>query len=496
MMDNNNNVKTENLQETAKKRTLMLGGYSMVLVAIVIAAAIFVNLIVEALPSKLTKIDLSGSDIYRISEDSKALVDGLSTDITVYLVSTEETRNAQLNTFLENYASLSKHIKLKYVDPEADPAFVSQYGITAENSLVVISPLRYEVIPYGDIYQYSETILNEYYYKYYMYGYAIEDVCTPDIFDADNQLTSAIDYVTTEKLPTVYLLTGHGESALTTTVTDVIVYNNIGLSELTILGGDIPDDASVIVINNPGSDLVAEEVEKLTSFIDNGGNVILVTDPANYDTESMKNVTLLAEHCGLTAHDGIVLEEDTGYYSRNQYTTLPRLQESIVTSTIENPTSYFAAMNRAHAIVEDEDYEGGNMISPILLTSETAYVIGEEEEVRARKDGDVTGQFYLGAVSTDFNSNGRLIWYSSSFINDDTSMSYVNYNNLVVFSNSVTVVCEKPATITIDSVAINQTATLTLTETDVMIWTVILQYVIPLAILIPGIVIWIKRRRR
>lgn len=485
----------ENKHETQKSRSLKLGGYSVILCAIVIAAAIMVNLIVAALPSKYTKFDLSGSDIYRISEDSQNFISELDMDVTIYFVTTSESKNQQIDTFVENYAGMSKHIKVEYVDPEADPAFSSEYGVTSENSLVVVSELRYETIPYDSIYQYSEDILNDYYSYYYYYGYAIDDIYSPDIFDADNQITSAIDYVTTENLPTVYVLTGHGEADLTQTITDVIEYNNIRLDTMSLLSG-IPEDASIIIINNPASDLVADEAEMLNSFIDNGGNVILVTDPANYDTQTMKNLTSVAQHCGLTAYDGIVLEENTAYYSRNQYMTLPRLQSCIVTSTIDNPTNYYAAMNRAHAIAEYEEYEGTNMISPVLLTSETAYIIGDDEEVRARTENDVTGQFYLGAVSTNYSGDGRFIWFSSSFINDDASMNYVGYNNLVVFSNSVTTVCDKPVTITVDSVSINSVGTLSLTENEVLVWTAIIQYIIPLAFLIPGIVVWIKRRCR
>ncbi len=492
-----------NIKKESSLRTLKLGGYSLVLTVIVIIAAIVVNLIVEALPSEYTQLDLSGADVYRISEDSEKFVDGLDTDITIYYVSTLEGRNKQLNTFVEKYAAMSPHIKIEYVDPELNPKFTNEYGLTEENSLVVASELRTEAINYTDIYEYSEEIMQEYYTQYYTYymmtqdeQYSIENNYSYDVFDADNEITSAIDYVTTDKLPKVYFLTGHGEEALSSNIAAMLEYNNILLEDLNLLSTDIPEDASMIVLSAPSSDITEAEKTALISYIDNGGKVMAVTDAEDYSKKDMPNLTAVAEHCGMTAHDGIVLENDTKYYSRLQYFLIPRLQPCKITSSIENPTSITTVMNRAHAIVSLEGYNGGMTVSPILLTSETAYVIGVDEEVRDKKDGDVSGQFYLGAISENASSGGTFVWYSSPFIGADASYQFVNYNNLYIYSYSITENCGKAATISVDSVALAETVNLTLTESDITFWTIIVQFVIPLAVLIPGIVFWILRRRR
>lgn len=486
-----------NIKKNESLRTLKLGGYSIVLTVIVIVAAVLINLIVEALPEKYTNIDLTGSDIYAISEDSEKFIADLDTDVTIYYVTTNEGKNAQLDTFVKTYAQLSKHLKVVYVDPESDYAFVEQYELEDENSLVISSDKRSQAVPYDSIYQYSETVWNEYYSMYYYYGYQIEDIYSPDVFDADNQITSAIDYVTTDILPTVYMLAGHGESTLSANISALLEYNNIRTGEANLLSADnaVPEDASVIVINNPTSDLTAAEAETLTAFIDGGGKVILVTDVKNYDTESMKNLTAVAEHCGLTAYDGVVLEDNTGYYTMNKYFLLPELQSCALTVSITNPSAVNILMNRAHAIVRDEDYSGSMAITPVLVTSDTAYIIGADEEVRSRRDDDVTGEFYIGAMSRN-SEDGLLVWYSASYINSDSSMNYVNYNNLYVFGYTITEICDKPVTITVDSTAINADSYLTMSETSINILTVIIQYLMPLAILVPSVVVWIMRRVR
>lgn len=493
-----NNVKKE-----SSLRSLRLGGYSIVMTVIVIAAVIIVNLIVNSLPTSFTQIDLSGADVYQISEDSEKLVKALDTDITVYYVSTLEGRNDQLHNFVQKYAGMSDHIKIEYVDPEENPKFYETYGLTSENSLVVASELRTETIHYTDIYEYSEATLEEYYSQYYYYymmyqdeQYAIENLYSYDIFDADNELTSAIDYVTTDKLPVIYTLTGHGEADVSETILSMLDYNNIVVESLNLLSSEIPENASMIVINVPTSDITEAEKDTLISYVDGGGKIMAVTDATNYSPTDMPNITALANHCGMTSHDGVVLEDNTSYYSQYKYFLVPRLQSCTVTQSVDNVGNVTTVMSRAHSIVELEDYEGDMTVSPILLTSDSAYIIGVDESVREKQDGDVSGQFCLGAISENASTGGAFVWYSSSLIGDDMSYYYVNYNNLYIYAYSITENCDKPATITIDAVALATASSLTFTETDILVWTAVIQIVIPLLVLVPGIVLWIRRRRR
>ncbi len=492
-----------NVTKQSSVRSLKLGSYSLALTLIVIVAAVFVNLIVGALPERFTQIDLSGADVYQVSEQSEELLSELDTDITIYYLSTLEGRNKQLQNFVENYVSMSPHLKLEYVDPEINPTLAKEYGLTDENSLVVSSELRSEAIPYTDIYEFSEEIQNEYYsqyYYYYMYyqdeQYAIENIYAYDIFDADNELTSAIDYVTTTKLPKVYYLTGHGETALSSTIATMLDYNNIQLADLNLLTSDIPEDASMVVLSVPSSDITEAEKTALIAYIDGGGKFMAVTDAEDYSPEDMPNLTAVANHCGMAGHDGIVLDDDKNHYHEYKYFLLPTLCSSKITAYVENPESITLVMNRAHAITELEDYEGGMTVSPILKTSESAYVIGDEEDVREKADGDTAGEFYVGAIAEDSATGAAFVWYSSPFIGSDDSSYYVNYNNLYIYAYSITENCEKAATISVDSGNLSTATTLVFSESDRIICSAAVQIIIPLLVLIPGVVIWIRRRRR
>ena len=79
--------------------------------------------------------------------------------------------------------------------------FYQQYTDSApsQNSMIVVSDARSRVVDYSDIYEYS--------YDYSTYSSSV------DGYDAEGQLTSALQYVTKadSELPVIYEITGHGK---------------------------------------------------------------------------------------------------------------------------------------------------------------------------------------------------------------------------------------------------------------------------------------------
>ena len=56
---------------------------------------------------------------------------------------------------------------------------------------------------------------------------------TEDAFDAEGQLTSAVNYVTSDADRTVYTVTGHGEEDLSSVITDAIDKANLSLDSVS-----------------------------------------------------------------------------------------------------------------------------------------------------------------------------------------------------------------------------------------------------------------------
>ncbi len=167
---------------------LMGGSYSLVISAVVLALLIVANLFVSALPTTLTKYDISSTKLYSITSNTKVVVNALQDDVTIYWIVQSGEEDDVIENLLGKYESLSDHISVVKRNPDVYPTFAEQYTDedVPNNSLVVECGDRYRYISYNDIYL-TET-------NVYSYSYTTS-------FDGEGAITSAIDYVTTEDLP-------------------------------------------------------------------------------------------------------------------------------------------------------------------------------------------------------------------------------------------------------------------------------------------------------
>ena len=276
-----------------RTRTFRAGGYSLAAAAVVIAIAVAVNLVVGALPADWTKTDLTSTGLYSLSSQTQQMVSALEDEVTVYWLVQSDTEDNTIGELLERYQDLSKNLKVEHVDPVVSPNFAQQYTTSTlyNNSLIVTCGDRSRYISYYDIYVTD-------YNSYYTTG------TTSTQFDGESQLTSAIDYVTNEDLPTVYTLTGHGESQLPSTLSDGAAEENVLLSELSLLTQEsVPEDADALIIYAPQSDISADEKEMLLTYLQGGGKLLLVTD---YTETAMPNLAEVMAYYGTSLADGIV----------------------------------------------------------------------------------------------------------------------------------------------------------------------------------------------
>lgn len=131
------------------------------------------------------------------------------------------------------------------------------------NSLIVECGQRSRFISYNDIYLLDSSL----------YGYNAS-------FDGEGAITSAIDYVTTDELPQLYLLEGHGEAELPATLSDQLEKENIEVQSLSLLTVDaIPEDADCLMIYAPSSDISSAERDLLTAYVKAGGSLFVVARP-------------------------------------------------------------------------------------------------------------------------------------------------------------------------------------------------------------------------
>lgn len=480
------------VKKTFNKR-FKRGSYSSVLTLIVIIVAVVANYLVAEIPTRYTELDVSGRDLYAISDETKELLAGINEDVTIYLVAQSGGEDSIIEELLERYRELSKHIKVVYQDPVENPSFTMKYSeeTVYENSLIVESAKRFKIVSVYDIYKNSYAGSDE----------NGEAVYTTE-FAGEGQLTSAIKYVLTDTLPTLYALTGHEEMELPDALTSSIEQENIALESLNLMvENKVPEDCDGIVVVWPQRDLTEEELKLLLDYMEQGGKMLLITgysyeEAANqtaFNEKELPNLKKLTSAYGLTTKQGVVLEGDAGRYMQYNHYVVPEYRNHTITKPLEN-SKVNCLVPLAQALEEVETSEEVE-ISYLLQTSELSYrkVKPFSSETMEKTEEDETGVFQLGAAAQKGES--ALVYFTTPYLVDEETNVLIAGGNYDLLINAVGWLCSHEEAITIRGKGIDS-GYVTMTSRQSIVWSIVMVGVIPVLLIISGIVIWIVRRRR
>lgn len=482
--DGQNKMKLSDVKGMFQTKKFKNGSYSTILSVIAIAMVIVINLIVNAVPTTYTKFDVSTKKLTKISDQTKELLSGLSQDVTVYLIAQDENKDGTISDLLDRYKAGSSHIKVEVIDPATNPTFVSNYteDTLSENSIIVESEKRSKVIPYDSIYA-SSTDSTTYQQT--------------TSFDGEGQITSGIDYVTTEDLPVVYTLEGHSEAELSASFTSAIEKQNLSLESVNLVTSEtVPEDCDCLFILAPQKDLTDEETKKINTYLEGGGNIFIAS---GYDQVTLKNLESIMSSYNITVKDGLVVESDTNYfYTQYPYYLIPAISEHTITSDLVS-NNLKVMVPQARAIVIGESEDENISTTSLLTTSEKAYlkVLEANEKSIAQEDSDETGSFNVAVASTKTLENGKsnLIYVASSYFFQDEVNQQVSGGNEDLAINGLSWMCDHESSIAIHSKSLDVNY-LVLTAGQTSFWTLLLMFVIPIAIIVGGVVIWLRRRRK
>lgn len=454
------------------------GSYSLVVTAVVLAIIIVVNIFASALPTNLTKYDISSSKLYSITSNTKVVVNNLQQDVTIYWVVQADKEDDVIENLLGKYESLSDHIQVVKKNPDVFPTFTEQYTseTVPNNSLIVESGERSRYISYDDMYLSGQDI--------YSYTYATE-------FDGEGAITSAIDYVVTEELPQLYVLEGHGEGELPSTFADSIEKENIEVNSLSLLTADeVPEEADAVLIYNPQSDISEEEADILREYAKNGGKLLVMSGPV--EGEELINLNSILGDYNISVTEGIVVEGDRNYYAFGYpYVLLPEMESSEITDSLIDE-NYYAIMPLSQGLQVGTTSAG--TVTELLTTSEDAFskIAGFELDTYEKEEGDIEGPFTLG-VSIETSGAGQIIWFSASDFLHDMYNAYSSGANVDLAMNALSSLIGEREAIAIRSKSLNYNY-LTITDSTSSTLKTLMIGVFPLTYLGIGILIIMRKR--
>ena len=484
-MKNNFNKKLRQLAAENKQalstRTAKVGGYSVVLALIVLAILVAVNVLFSVLPSKFTQFDISAAQLYSLTSDTKAVATNLDKDVTIYWITQAGQESTVLDKLLDRYQDLSDLITVVKKDPDIYPTFAQQYTdeTVVNNSLVVECGDKSRYISYDDIYQVDTA-------SYYTTGSVSQS------FDGEGQITSAIDYVVSDELPKIYLLSGHGEVALSDTFSNELTRSNYEtVEDFSLLNVDeISEDCDALLINAPTSDISDEELTMLRDYVQGGGKLLVLSGPQK--EASLTNLdTLLADY-DVTVSDGIVVDTDREHYAFTApYVLMPDIESSDITDPLTEESSHVIV-----PIAQGLTVGSNGSVTALLTTSDEAFskAAGYAMTTYEKEDGDTDGPFTLAVSITDSTAEGKIVWVASDYLLDDTYNSYSSGANLDLVMNGLSWMIGKNDAVSIRAKSLNNSY-LTISSSSATVLTVVMIGVIPVCFLLLGIDEVLRRRR-
>ena len=459
-------------------RGLRGGGYALAVTAVVLAILVAVNVFAAALPASLTHQDISAAQLYSVTSNTKVVVNNLAEDVTIYWIVQSGEEDDVIQNLLEKYDSLSDHITVEKRNPDVYPTFAQQYTDqeVANNSLVVECGDKSRYIPLTDIY------LGE--INPYTGGYNATD------FDGEGAITSAIDYVTSDEYPQVYLLEGHGEGELPSAFASQIEKENMQVQSLSLLQVDaIPEDAACLLIYAPQSDLAAEEKEMLADYVAGGGRLLVCAGAV--EGGMLENLYSLLADYGVAAQDGLVIDPDRAHYALSPYQLMPEINSSPLTDPLLEE-NYYAIFPLSIGLTVETDSDA---VTELLTTSAQSYskAAGYALETYDWEEGDAEGPFAV-AVSIEEEGGGQIVWFASDQFLADEYNALSSGANLDLAVNALSSLVGESDAMAIRSRSLRYNY-LTIDSATASLLQVLMIGVFPLLFLGIGIYVVLRRRR-
>ncbi len=475
-----------------KKIKMKMSIASVIITAVVIACVIFVNAIIGVFTDSYPlKIDLTKDKIYEFSNQTKDIMKNLDVEVRAYAVLPEGFSyeyTDYIKPYLEKYSSLNKNFKVEYIDPYENTEFLSKYTSTNQQidigTIIIESGENHEIIPLSEMYTQS-------------YFEAVESI------DMERKITNAIMLVTGKlSEANIYFDINHTTPGLQITEgLEIGACMNAFLSSegnkcgyVNINTDGIPEDADIIISLMPMVDFTEEEIKALDSFLEGGGRFLVFADNS---MSPLKNLDAFLLEWGLKINYDYVIDLESNLSMPDGNGVPVPAAKMSAEHSITEKLAYSAlplALPGTISITTQKSVNGADT-DKILLTSEAAYSKGEDATTLEKEAGDATGPLCTAAAAVNWEGETSVVMVVGS-VQGFEYLGYIgdgNYLNADFLLNAISYLSGNDYSSDIRAKQITP-ETMVMSQKQAKNINLILVWVIPGAIILAGLVIWLRRR--
>ncbi len=516
-------LKSNSTKKIKNQALLKKGSYSVAITAIVIAGVIIFNVLVGALSERFVlEYDFSAEKQNSVSEENKDFIIGIKDDVSIIFCASEDNYPSYMSYYAQQYgvtedaskyyeqtlklvnkySAYNKKIDVKFVDTQSSEftKVTSQYSsdnLTYGDIIVSSSKNgteRHKKIGYTDIYSLYED------QTYASMGYVTSTV---DGNNIENVLTSAIAYVTSDKIKKVAFLTGHTSKDGTASYKAMLESNNYEIDVISdSIINSVPDKYDAVVIPAPDTDFLGSEINAIQEFLDNNSKLnkglIVFTD---VNAPYLTNFYDFLSEWDIEVEDGVLFETDSSNYMPDDPTTLGsyNTEKDDITSGMNICiTGYNVPISSSGN--EKSEYT----VTELMSTPESTISAPKGSGADFTGADNYEGKSYATAIQSAksaYDSDNKEI---ASYITVFSSVDFLDsqYNESASVANkdltfaATERACgaEKSGISFVTKSISNESFSDSVTQSSVLVIRLLFMIVLPLAVLIAGVYIFVKRR--
>ncbi len=476
--------------------------FAWIIAILILVIAIIINIVVAKLDFN---IDVSVQKLFSLSETSQDYLEELddqdvSIDMYLLMDMDELADDSSTRSLYRALIEYDEHDSINLIDfdPNENEALLEEinpdsiYSLAMGDILLVCGENKRHITGNG---MYNTT-------NYYDDSGNITE--SEEVFSGENIITSGLKAVVDGYLPAVYFLTGHGEKDMESSYASLSSLmksknyqaKNLNLSDVET----VPEDAEIIIVAAPTTDITKQEKDKLSAYLDEGGSISVMLSP-NGGEFDYENLQLLLDPFCLEIDYDYVRETDSNYHVSGEDTTIQctivEQDESSalyadIYSLIESEFLTYMPESRSFNI--DTNNENIQSVVTGTLLSSSATAVGEPYGGTYDSDPIEGSELALAVYSEDKSrNNAKATLFGNAEFIDDTHIQDISYlSSYYVYLSTITWMANQNLDMGIGDKSA-ATDYLSLTE-DSAYMLIFFFIALPVVIMIIGVGIWLKRR--
>ena len=291
----------EKIRAAFASRAFRQGSVASAITILFVALVLALNLFAGVLAQRNQwRLDLTATGAFVLTEQSREFLAGLEVDVTIYVLTTEATLTAaganffQANEIIRQYAALSPQITVEYIDLTRQPAFAArfpQFQLNA-HTILLVSEERVEPVSIFELFD-IET----------------DGFRTWIASHAEQVLTGALLFLSMEELTTIGVLTGFGKPDPGALVS-LLETNRYRVVFQNLLTQEIDPDIDMLVIYAPTADYPEHVIAALERFLQ-GERDVSILYFASAAQPPLPNLEAFLRDWGIIVNQGLVYQPDT-----------------------------------------------------------------------------------------------------------------------------------------------------------------------------------------